>query len=749
MLIKRFEFLLRPSGNIEIARGIRTLLAIALPFILGKLMGQAEIGLNIGLAAQILLLADVGGLYSVRAKTLIGTTLGIAIALILGTWVSHWLALTVIVVACGLFLAGYLTVYGENGAAAGLVIGLALLFTITLPAGGWIWALQRASLAVLGGLWAMFLALVIWPFQPNLPLRRVVAQNFWGISQYLKALPSQTGNEPQLEASFAQVRQLLLQSRQTLADTRRGRWGRSDLRELLIVLIEDSDRIMTTVIAIRELLILHPLSQLHTVGILIEDVLVQVASITEDIAELILGKTKLPNCNRLKLLIAAIEQQQTLQKKVIETDVDDYLGFVAIAQLSQSLKKLQQQLQLANQTAQQLHRRDRLSPPPHRAKRNPSDSEQWETPDKSWWEPLQENFSLESPLFLHALRLGLGSALGVLIYTFAQIPHGLWIGLTLVIVLKPDFSLTFQRFFYRIIGTLFGAAVVSFLLAHIHDLALLEWIGILSMAIALSLVRFHYSLAVFFITLFVLILSELHPDETGVNVVWARVICTLIGAVLAFALSLGVLRPKEELRFSTTVVHSLQQIQQYFQAVMAVYLGEAAYQAAPLCERRNQARLANATMQTALQRLIDDPSTPFAKMEPAITLTNYIPRLGRGVTVLLGQLEQYSGSPPHAQVALFTEQVMESLTQLASAVQSQTPPQPLPPLETTVQTLLSHLQDRREDRLRELVQHQEGTSLERYLRDYNIVATELEEIVRRLGAIHTAIARYEAAVESQ
>lgn len=746
MLIQRFKFLLRPSGNIEIARGIRTLLAIALPLVIGKLINQAELGLTVGLAAQIMLLADVGGLYSVRAKTLIGTTLGIAFALIIGTWVSHWLGLTVLVVALGLFLAGYLTVYGENGAAAGLVIGLVLLFAITLPPGDWILALQRASLALLGGAWTIFLALGIWPFQPNLPLRQVVAQNFLGISQYLKRLQSQAFLEADTEASFAQVRQLLLQSRKTLTETRRGRWGRSDLRELLIVLIEDSDRIMATLIAIRELLSLHPLPQLQTVGILIEDVLEQVASITEDIAQLILGKTKLPDCNRLKLLITAIEQQQSLQKKVIETDVDDYLSFVTMAQLSQLLKKLQQQLQLANQTAQQLHRRDRFSPQPNTAKRSPSQERMGEFPEKSWWEPLQENLSLESPLFRHALRLGLGSALGVLIYTYAQIPHGLWIGLTLVIVLKPDFSLTFQRFFYRLIGTLLGAGAVSFLLAHVHNLALLEWIGVISMAIALALVRFHYSLAVFFITLFALIISALHPDVPGVNVVWARLICTLIGAVLAFALSFSFLRFKEELRFSLAAVKAIEQITQYFQSVMAVYLGDAGYQPAQLNERRNQTRLANATMQVALQRLIDDPSTPFAKMEPGITLANYIPRLGRGVSVLLNQLEQYSGSQPHPGLTQFTEQVTQSLTQLTEALKKGHPPQPLPPLEATLQAVLSHVQELREKRLAEMVNHQEGTHLEQYLRDYNIVATELEEIVRRLGAIHTAIARYETAV---
>jgi len=60
MLLQRFAFLLRPSGDIEIERGIRTLLAIAVPIIIGDILDQSELGLMVGLAAQILILADAG-----------------------------------------------------------------------------------------------------------------------------------------------------------------------------------------------------------------------------------------------------------------------------------------------------------------------------------------------------------------------------------------------------------------------------------------------------------------------------------------------------------------------------------------------------------------------------------------------------------------------------------------------------------------------------------------------------------------
>ncbi|CCI22399.1 FUSC family protein [Microcystis aeruginosa] len=742
MLLQRFGFLLRPSGDIEIERGIRTLLAITVPIIIGDILDRSEVGLMVGLAAQTLILADVGGLYCLRAKTLVATTIGMALALIIGTLASAWLGLTVVIVFCGLFLAGYLTVYGENGALAGVVISLLLLFAVSLPSGDMIVALQRAGIAVLGGGWTIFLALFIWPFRPNQPLRQVTAENFQGIATYLRSLPLHSRSNAHEEPYFDQIRQLLLRSRKTVTLTRRGRWGKNELRELLIVLIEDSDRINTSLIALRELLHLHPLPQLTTVGILLEDILVQVAEISEDIAWLILGRNKQPDCERLQLLLKAIEQQKNLQAKVLENAQDDYSSYVAISQLNNRLKKLFKQLKIASETAQHLRQSEEFSDKKNPWQRNFEGIEKEYGQEKAWWEPLKSNFNLESPLFRHGLRLGLGSALGVLIYNKLGITHSFWIGLTLVIVLKPDFSLTFQRFFNRVFGTILGSFFVLALLPIIDNSIWLEIIGVISIAIALTLVRFHYSLAVFFITIFALIISRLDASNDGINLEYIRIVYTLIGSALAFVLSFGFLRVNEDERFSLAAIKALEANQVYFQSVMAVYLGESSYQTAILFSHRNKARRANTTMQTALQRLIDDPSTPFPQMEPAITLSNYIPRFGRGVTVLLTELEQYRGSPPHPNLSLFTQQITQALTQLTQALQANNPPSPLPPLEDTLENILDHLQELREERLVEIGNQKEGTNLQKYLGDYNIVTTELVELSSRVGVMNTAIDRF-------
>ncbi len=749
MLIKRFRFLFRANGKIDVERGIRTLVAMAVSIVLGWIFQRQSEGLSIALFAQVIIIADVGNLYASRATTLIATTIGVALALLLGTFVSGSLFLTLILVFFGLFLAGYLTVYGENGAFAGIVIGFALLLAITLPH-QLDQAFLRAFLGLCGGIWTIFLALFIWPFQPNQPLRKVVSHNFQGIAQHLQQVSILNINDQKDQSSLSQVRKLLLDSRKTLTYNRLGGWGHNELRELLIVLIEDSDRLLMSLMVMEELIRLNTLPQLTTVKLLIDDVFQQIALICNEISQLILDKPKKPNCDRLQLLINALQQQQQLQKQTLTLEVDDYTSWVTVEQLNDLLKKIQFQLQDTIQTAQQTQTRNiqtktlnsrhqKVNPI---VRRQPSIKIINLTIFQQWWEPLAENFSLKSPLFSHALRLSIGSVLGVLIYTFFNIYQGFWIGLTLLFVLKPNFSLTFQRLFLRIFGTVLGVGAVQLILMTVHSPQWLEAIGVVSMAISISLIRFHYSLSVFFITAFALILYQISDSSAPDNGIAYRVICTLIGGGLALGLSYGFLREKQELRFANLTTKALTSVNAYFQEVMTVFLGNQSYQEEELYLSRYKSRQESSSLQAALEVFIEDPTTPFQQMEPAITLTNYIPRLGRGVTVLLTQLEQHQGSDPHPQIALFTQQVVEALSSLTNALQENLPPPPLPPLNETIQNIFSHLQELQKARLAEISHRQESGQLRPYLEDYNIVITELIEIVRRVETIHAAIARF-------
>ncbi|MFN5516174.1 MAG: FUSC family protein [Cyanobacteriota bacterium] len=732
VLPRHLAFLARPGGAVDLGRGLRTFLAMALPYGAGLAWGAPSWGLSAGFFAQIILLADVGGLYWMRGVTLLGAWAAAALALGVAALVQDHFWLNLGSVGFGLFGAGYLTVYGEAGAMVGLVLGFSLLLGLAGETGG----LQTLFAILTGGAWAVLLALLIWPFLPNQPLRRAVAQTFQSLSRYLGTLAQSDLNQepPQMEIPLAQLRQDLLDARRLVALTRRGGWGQSQLRELLIVLIEDIERLLKTFLLLQEILHFHDLPQLQTAEILMADLLESLAALAADLAQMTLGKNLNPDLGKAQRLMQALEQQENLQRRAPADTLQDYNSCVTIGQLTLALTTLQSQLRQTLATAG-------LLATPHRFTGAGAVAAPLEPPSP-WWEPLTANFRLASPLFRHGLRLGLGGVAGSWISQIFAIPFGYWIGLTLLFVLKPDFSLTFQRLCNRLLGTLLGAAAVSWVLATVADPLVLTLLGIFSISVALALLRFHYSLAVFFITAFALIVQEIAPHPLADQALGARILCTLIGAGLAFLLSFGFLRPPEDLRFAQAAQTALAAVRDYFQLLAPSLSAQKPLPLEALEQARTQSRLASTAMQAALDRLLNDPSASLETQEPAITIANYIPRLGRGLTVLVSHLEHSTGAPPPTPLIKFQEQTRQALDQLSAALQTQTPPAPLKDLETALAELQTYHQSQQRRRLEELSQKQEETATQIYLKSYNLVIAECQQIYQRLSTLQAAIRRF-------
>ncbi|AIE75932.1 MULTISPECIES: FUSC family protein [unclassified Synechocystis] len=740
MLVKlrqRLAFLLHTNGTIDGGRGIRTFFGMAVPYLTGMALGDPQLGLGIGLASQLILLADVGGLYSVRLKTILGAWIGAAIAMAGGTLVADGWALALGMTGIVLFASGYLAVYGEQGAMVGIVTSFAFLLGSQNASAD---SFELVSLAI-GGLWGLVLAIVIWPFRPNQPLRQIVAKNYIILGNYLKAMAASgfDQDDPKTQPLVVQLRQNLLKSRQVLVESQRGLWGQSKLRELLLVLIEHTERLNKPLMLLNEIMNFHNLPQLQTVEILMEDVLNTLGDISLDLAQMVMGKRSVPNTNRLQLLLQALQQQQTLQRQALKEDFADYNSLATVTQLITHLENLTGQLPKTIQMAQMLQN-TRLFP----AGDDPQDRREQSQSVAPWWEPLRSNFQPNSPLFRHGLRLSLGGIVGVLIAKIIPIPYGFWIVLTLIFVLKPDFSLTFQRFSNRLLGTLLGVFVMSIALKLIQDPHVLSFMGIVAIAMGVSLLRFHYSFAVFFITAFALILKAISPDVPTEYALVSRLVCTLIGSAIALVLGFSFLRQSEDFRFIQASIKMLSNLEIYFQQLTPALLGQGSINIREAERVRNQTRSAATAMQIALDRLINDPSTPLDRQEPALTMTNYLARLSRGFRVLISHLENSSGSNPPPQIKLFTDQVEESLKNLHLALECQTSPEALPPMAETLKQIRDYHQHYQAQRMAEIGRQQVNTPVRRYLNDFNLVVEECQQIYQRLETLHSAIARFTA-----
>ena len=149
------------------------------------------------------------------------------------------------------------------------------------------------------------------------------------------------------------------------------------------------------------------------------------------------------------------------------------------------------------------------------------------------WLRLSRNFTPESALFRHAVRMSAVLCTGYAFIQITGLQHGYWILLTSLFVCQPNYNATRHRLALRIIGTLVGVAIglpVLYFVPSIEgQLILIVITGVLFFAFR----HVQYAHATMFITLLVLLCFNLLGE--GFEVALPRVIDTLIGCAIAWA----------------------------------------------------------------------------------------------------------------------------------------------------------------------------------------------------------------------
>lgn len=147
---------------------------------------------------------------------------------------------------------------------------------------------------------------------------------------------------------------------------------------------------------------------------------------------------------------------------------------------------------------------------------------------------LLSNLRWQSPIFRFSIRVALAVSTGL--WIAGELPymsHGYWIVLTIVIILKPNFSLTRQRMADRLIGTVIGCLLTAMILRFVHDpMGLLAALFIASVAApAFTYVKYRYTAIAASVQ--ILLLLNLLVPAGNQGVVGERLIDTIIGVAIA------------------------------------------------------------------------------------------------------------------------------------------------------------------------------------------------------------------------
>jgi len=277
---------------------------------------------------------------------------------------------------------------------------------------------------------------------------------------------------------------------------------------------------------------------------------------------------------------------------------------------------------------------------------------------------LRDSLHWRAPAFRFALRITMAVAVGLWIGD--QLPyasHSYWILLTIVVILKPNFSMTKQRYNDRLIGTLIGCIISVGILRWIHEPLVLLAILYLALVASATFVTIKYRYTAIAACVQVLIqINLLLPGSQ--TVVGERLVDTVIGGVIASLFSFVL--PSWEYRAIPKLVENvLQANRRYIAATRDLLTRKVSDDFAYRVQRKQFMDNLSALI-GSLQRMLDEPRTRQRAVDnlSRFIVQNYL--VAAHVAAARIQVRQYYGELdiPAAETAIVqaTDAALRSLT---------------------------------------------------------------------------------------
>ncbi|MBV9541033.1 MAG: FUSC family protein [Alphaproteobacteria bacterium] len=216
---------------------------------------------------------------------------------------------------------------------------------------------------------------------------------------------------------------------------------------------------------------------------------------------------------------------------------------------------------------------------------------------------LRAQLGFGMPAFRYALRLALALTAGLaLTVAFPTIAHASWILLTIALIMRANYSVTRQRRWDRIIGTLIGCIAAAALQAFVPVGYLLAIVALATgISHAFGAVNYRVTAASASVSA-LLLLHFLQPHAH--HLLSERILDTLIGAALSYVF--GFLLPSwERNELPRTIQNMLNADRDFAREAMQRPRVEQAYRLA-----RKRLFDAVAALSGAIRRIADEPNTP-------------------------------------------------------------------------------------------------------------------------------------------
>jgi len=575
---------------------IRITAGITLPAILLGYFNNLSAGIVLSIGAMCVANTDNPGPIHHRRNGMIACVLIIFLVTLLTGWASGSALMTGLLVVVFCFVFSLMSIYGNRASSIGVNALLVMVLNLDRRQQGW-HILINAAYVLAGGVWYTLLSLVLYSFRPYKLVQQALGDCVQATADFLRIKASFYSRDVDYDKSYRQLldsqitiqekqdllRELIFKSRKIVQEsTHTGRV----LMMIFLDIVDLFERIMTSQ---QDYRLLHRFFDdsglMEECRLLILDLATELDGIGLAIMS---GK---PSVDRPTL--------STRIGKLRERTREGAEGFVNLGNILDSIQDINDRLHVLHG----LTTYDRKLSRNFKPDLNVDEFVAHQDMDRKL---IIDNLTPDSNIFRHSLRVSIATLAGYIISLFLPFGHGYWILLTVIVILKPSYSLSKKRNVERLMGTLGGAVVGLMLIEFIKDRNVLFVLMMLFMCGTYVFIRTNYLVSVTVMTPYVLLLFYLLYPADFRSVISDRVIDTLIGSGLAFLASISIIPNWEHERMTDFMTAALQTNIDYFRDVAVAFLGRPATVQQYKLSRKH-AFVALANLSDAFGRMLSEP----------------------------------------------------------------------------------------------------------------------------------------------
>ncbi|MEO6648798.1 MAG: FUSC family membrane protein [Chitinophagaceae bacterium] len=545
------------------SEGIRMTSGILLPALV---MGQFDL-LAVGLVLSVGALCvsgtdNAGPIHHRRTGMIVCIAALLLVSLAVG-FTSHSTLLLGIILFVFCFFFSMLGVFGTRASSIGLAALLVMILSIDHKREGWeiVW---NALYLVAGGTWYMLFSLLLYSVRPYKLAQQALGDFIESIADYFHTRASFYNNKSDYNNTYKGLlqQQIIVQEKQNLISellfkTRAIVKESTPTGRILIMLYLDAvdlfERVMTSY---QDYTTLHNFFDgtgiLNRFQVLVEELAKELDDIGIAVKS---GEASEENKLLSQHILETTQEYNQLRKTFLKPE--NIEGFISLRGILENIEDIADRLKTLHHYS--TYDRKLTKSPSHELDYKKFISHQDITP-----QIFIDNISFQSNIFRHSLRVSIAVLAGYLISLFFKIGHSYWILLTIIVILKPAYSLTKSRNTDRLIGTVCGVLIGILILFLIKNSTALLVIMILLMAISYTFIRKHYFVAVLFMTPYIILFFHLLYPDNFKTVLTDRVVDTGIGSLIAFAASIFLVPTWEHTTIITYMIQMLEDNNIYF-----------------------------------------------------------------------------------------------------------------------------------------------------------------------------------------